>query len=213
MSVAGDVWLAVRSCGAVSMLVERLERSESLCRYAGSKSREAESCKPAKQPNHEEANVSVAVAPSAPDSADAPPVERARRVLVLYERSQSATAALREAAELTSAGGELAVVALAPQADPARCCGPGPGGYNCAIREEAQLDLREAREILGPAAERSTFKVLIERRDPPLAAWVAEQDFDTVLLPARRLTLGGHRAARKLRSSGAKEIRVVPSQP
>ncbi|MHB8533052.1 MAG: hypothetical protein ACYDC2_10065 [Solirubrobacteraceae bacterium] len=157
--------------------------------------------------------MSVAVPPGAPDSADAPAVARGRRVLVLYERSQSATAALREAAELTSASGELAVVTLAPQADPTRCCGPGAGSYNCAVREEAQLDLREAREILGPAAERAAFKVLIERRDPPLAAYVAEQHFDIVLLPARRLTLGGHRAARKLRTSSAAEIRVVPPQP
>ena len=130
------------------------------------------------------------------------------RVLVVYERCPSATAALREAVELTSAGGELAVVTLAPQADPVRCCGPGPGAYNCAIREEAALELREVREILGPAAERAGFKVLIERRDPPLAAWVAQQGFDLVLLPARRLTFGGNRAARRLRRSGA-EIRVV----
>jgi hypothetical protein len=132
-----------------------------------------------------------------------------RRVLVLYERCPSATAALREAVELTSTGGELAVVTLAAQADRARGCGPGPGAYNRAMREEADLELREAREILGPAAERAAFEVLVERRDPPLAAWVAQQGFDLVLLPDRRLTRGGNRAAHKLRRSGAAEIRVV----
>jgi hypothetical protein len=162
--------------------------------------------------HHEEADMSVAATPSTPVSADTSAIGNGRRVLVLYERGHTATAALREAAQLTSAGGELTVVTLAPQAAPNRCCGPGPVGYNCAIREEAELELREARDILGRAARRATFRTLTERRDPPLAAWVAEQDFDTVLLPARRLTLGGHGAVRKLRRSRAK-IRVVRQRP
>jgi hypothetical protein len=164
--------------------------------------------------DHEEADVSVLAAPSAPDSAAAAPLARGRRVLVLYERCHNAMAALREAVELTSTGGELAVVTLAPQARPSRCCRGGQAGpYNCAVREEAALELREAREILGPAAERAAFKVLIERRDAALTAWVAEQGFDVVLVPARRLTLGGNRAARKLRSSSAAEVRVVRQEP
>jgi hypothetical protein len=157
--------------------------------------------------------LTVAARPSAPDRADALAAARGRRVLVLYERCRSATAALREAVALTDAGGELAVVTLAPQADPSRCCGPGASEYNCAVREEAGLELREAREILGPAADRATFKVLIERRDLPLTAWGAGQGFDLVLLPARRLTLGGNRAAHKLRRSTSAEIRVVRQQP
>jgi hypothetical protein len=144
--------------------------------------------------------------PARHDLADATP---ARRVLVLYERRESATAALREAVELTATAGELTVVTLAPQAAPSRCCGPGPGVYNCAVRDEAALELREASEILGPAASRTTFKTLVERRDPPLASWVAEQRFDIVLLPARRFTPGGNPAARKLRRAGIAQTRVV----
>jgi hypothetical protein len=166
-----------------------------------------------KQTNHEESRLTVVAPPSAPDRADALSAAGRRRVLVVYERCQSAREALREAAELTSAGGELSVVTLAPQADAARCCGPGAGEYNCAVREEAGLELREAREILGPAADRATFKLLIEGRDLPLTTWVAGQGFDLVLLPARRLTLGGNRAARKLRNSSPAEIRVVHQQP
>jgi hypothetical protein len=162
--------------------------------------------------DYQEAAMAVVAARRAPEVANAPDVARPPRVLVLYEPSARARTALREGAELTSAGGELAVVTLAPQAQPNRCCGPGPGGYNCAVREEAELELREAREILGPAARRATFQTLVERRDPPLAAWVAQQGFDVVLLPARRLTLGGHRAARKLRKTRAAEIRVVGEQ-
>jgi hypothetical protein len=152
----------------------------------------------------------VVAVPRGPDSAIARAMPRCPHVLVLYERCRSGAAALREAVELTSGGGELTVVTLAPQARPSRCCGGSQAGpYNCAIREEAALELREAHETLGPAAERAAFKLLIERRDPPLAAWAHEQGFDLVLLPARRLTRGGNRAARRLRSSGAAEIRVV----
>jgi hypothetical protein len=157
--------------------------------------------------------LSVVALPRGPDSANALARPPCRHVLVLYERCPSGAAALREAVELTSGGGELTVVTLAPQARPSRCCGGSQAGtYNCAIREEAALELREAHEILGSAAERAAFKVLIERRDPPLAAWAGEQCFHLVLLPARRLTRGGNRAARRLRSSIAAEVRVVGRQ-
>ena len=157
--------------------------------------------------------MSTAAAPSTPVSADAAAIGNRRRVLVLYERCRTATAALREAAELAGPDGAVAVVTLAPQARRAGCirCG-AVGPYNRAIREEAQLELREAREILGSAAERATFKVLIERRDPSLLTWVAERGFDLVLVPARRLTLGGNPSARKLRRMSGAEIRVVGKQ-
>jgi hypothetical protein len=136
---------------------------------------------------------------------------RARRVMVLFEPGRTSEAALREAGEAAADGGELTVVTLAPQAHPGGCvrCRAGAFAYNCAVREEAALDLSRARELLGPAADRAAFKTLVERRDPPLAAWVDEQLFDLVVLPARRLALRGHPAAPKLRRTRTAELRVV----
>ena len=133
-----------------------------------------------------------------------------RRVAVVFERSNAGTAALREAAELANAGRELSVVTLAPQARPpswGRAGGTGP--YNIAIREEAELELREAREILGSVAARAAFKMLSGCPQPPLAAWVAEQGFDLVLLPRHRLTPGGNFFAKSVRKRTSAEVRLV----
>ena len=134
-----------------------------------------------------------------------------RRVAVLFERGRKGEAALREASEASSAGGELTVVTLAPQAQPGGClrCRVGLPEYNCAVREEAGVELRQARALLGSVAHRAAFKVLVERRDPPLVALVAEQLFDLVILPARRLRPRGHPLARTLRRARAAEIRVI----
>jgi hypothetical protein len=132
------------------------------------------------------------------------------RVLVVFEPSRSGKVALRQAAELAEVGSELSVVTLAPQARPLRCCGGGGAGpYNFAVREQAETELREARDILGTASPRATFTVLLGCPDPPLAAWVAEHAFDLVLLPSHRLTLGGSRLARSLRRATAAEVRLV----
>jgi hypothetical protein len=134
----------------------------------------------------------------------------AGRVAVVFERSNAGTAALREAAELANAGRELSVVTLAPQARPAiwgRAGGEGP--YNIAIREEAALELQEARDILGSVASRATFKVLAGHPQPPLVAWVAQHGFGLVLLPHRRLTRHGNPFARSLRKETSAEVRLV----
>jgi hypothetical protein len=132
------------------------------------------------------------------------------RVLVVFEPGRTGEAALREAAELAEAGSELSVVTLAPQARPSRCCGGGGAGpYNCAVQEEAKMDVRQAHAILGSTAERATFTVLVGHPDPPLATWAADRAFDLVLLPAHRLTLGGNRLARGLRRATAAEVRLV----
>jgi hypothetical protein len=122
--------------------------------------------------------VNVVAEPSDPGVAIAPVASGTRRVIVLYERCRSGAAALREATELAGPDGEVAVVTLASQARRTGCvrCG-AVGPYNRAMREEAHLELCEAREILGSAADRATFKMLIERRDPPLTTWVSEQGF------------------------------------
>jgi Universal stress protein family len=134
----------------------------------------------------------------------------AGRVAVVFERSDAGTAALREAAELANAGRELSVVTLAPQARPpswGRAGGTGP--YNIAIREEAELELREARDILGSVASRATFKVLAGCPQPRLASWVAQHGFGLVLLPHRRLTPGGNPFARSLRKETSAEVRLI----
>jgi Universal stress protein family len=133
-----------------------------------------------------------------------------RRVAVVFERGDTGTAALREAAELAGAGRELSVVTLAPQARPpswGRAGGTGP--YNIAIKQEAELELREAREMLGSIASRATFKVLAGCPQPPLASWVAQQGFGLVLLPHHRFTLGGNFFARSLRKETSAEVRLV----
>lgn len=134
----------------------------------------------------------------------------AGRVAVVFERGESGAAALREGAELANAGRELSVVTLAPQARPARWGrAGGEGPYNIAVREEAELELREARSILGSVAERASFRVLAGCPRPPLAAWVAEQRFGLVLLPHYRLTPGGNPFAKSLRRETSAEVRLV----
>lgn len=131
------------------------------------------------------------------------------KVLVLYEPCASGRRALAAGLELTATDGQLTVITLAPQAA-ARCCSRGgTGEYNCAVREEAQLELGEARAMSGAAAHRGSFRSLVEYRDPPLARWAGQQSFDVVLLARHRLTRGGHSCARKLRRATAAEIRVI----
>ena len=134
----------------------------------------------------------------------------AARVLVVFESGRSGASALRAGAELADAGSELSVVTLAPQAKPLRCCGGGGAGpYNCAVRAAADMELSEARDLLGDAFKRAMFTVLVGLPDPPLTAWVAEHAFDVVLLPSHRLTFGGGRLARGLRGATTAEIRLV----
>jgi hypothetical protein len=108
------------------------------------------------------------------------------RVVVLYEPGRSGAAALDLAGRLVAGDGSaLTVVTVAPQ-DTRICCGAGSAmDYNRAVREAADAELREARELLGPVGDRALFKTLVQDKDPPFAAWIAAGDFDVVLLPAR----------------------------
>jgi hypothetical protein len=146
---------------------------------------------------------------------EAPPGDDARsggalRAAVVFERGSAGLAALREAAELASGGYELAVVTLAPQARPP-CWGRagGTGPYNVAIREEAKLELNEAREILGSVADRASFQVLSGCPEPPLVDWVAQHGIALVLLARHRLTPGGNLFARSLRKKTSAKVRLV----
>ncbi len=133
----------------------------------------------------------------------------APRVAVVFERSDAGAAALREAAELANAGHALSVLTLAPQARVPCGRAGGTGPYNLAIRHEAQLELQEARALLGSVAARATFNLLAGCPQPPLAPWVAEHRVVLVLLPRRPLTLGGSVFARGLRKRTSAEVRLV----
>ncbi len=144
---------------------------------------------------------------------DRPPSEvpgGSTRVLVVFEAGHGGAAALREAAESAAAGAELSVVTLAPQAKPFKCCGGGgPGPYNCAVRDQAHEELRQAQRLLGSVAQRATFTLLVGTPAPPLAEWSAGRAFDVIYLPARRFARGGGRQARALRRASSAEIRLV----
>jgi len=142
----------------------------------------------------------------APASARAP-----ARVLVLFESSASGAAALREAAALGGADTTLTVVTLAPQSVQPRCCTRGPGVevVNCVVRDEAELELTQARTILGDSAATATFRSLVGGQDPPLHAWAAERAFDVIVVPRRRRSVAGHPSARRLRRATAGELRLV----
>jgi hypothetical protein len=135
-----------------------------------------------------------------------------RRFVVLYEPGRSGSAALDLARRLVGDDGSaLTVVSVAPQ-DTRICCGAGSAiDYNRAVCEAADAELREAGELLGPVGERASFKLLVQDKDPALAAWIAAGDFDVVLLPARRRPLRSakHPVADQLRRSTSAEVRVV----
>lgn len=126
-------------------------------------------------------------------------------MLAVFEPGARGEAALRRAADM--AAGELTVIALAPQAEPTRCCrGNCAVPYNRAVREEAAAELAQARTILGTPAD---FEVLVGRPDPPLAAWISEHMIDVVVMPSRRLTRGGGRLARSVRRHTAAQLLLV----
>jgi hypothetical protein len=135
-----------------------------------------------------------------------------KRVVVLYEPGRTGSAALDLAGRLVGDDGfVLTVVGVAPQ-DTRICCGAGSAiDYNRAVCQAADAELRRARELLGPAGNRASFKLLVEDRNPPLAAWIDAAGFDVVLLPARRRPLRSakHPAADQLRRSTSAEVCIV----
>jgi hypothetical protein len=135
-----------------------------------------------------------------------------KRVVVLYEPGRTGSAALEIAGQLVrDDGSALTVVTVAPQ-DTHVCCGAGSAtDYNRAVCETAEAELRRARVLLGDVGNRASFKLLVEARDPPLAAWIAAGGFDVVLLPARRRPVRSakHPAADELRKSTSAEVRVI----
>jgi len=135
---------------------------------------------------------------------------RADRVLAVYCEGRRGDAVLREAARLAAGGAELAVVTLAPQAKPLRCCkGGGAGPYNCAVKDAADDELRVARERLGRLAARASFTKLVGTPWPPLAEWSADQCFDVAIVPRERFAHGGGKIARELRGATTADVRLA----
>ncbi|HXR29285.1 MAG TPA: hypothetical protein VN772_06865 [Solirubrobacteraceae bacterium] len=136
---------------------------------------------------------------------------RGQRVLALCEPGRSGAATLAEAGRLIETdAAEVTVAASAPQDTASGCCAVYTYAYNRCVREDTAAALGEARRMLGACAERARFVLLVQGRDPSLPAWVAEQDFELVLLPAhRRLWRSRHPAERGLRRICGAEIRVI----
>jgi hypothetical protein len=136
-------------------------------------------------------------------------------VLALYEPGRRGCAAVDLAVGLVATDpGRLTVVSVVPQDTAARCgrcCGSDPKAFNRAVAEAAAEDLAAARSRLGQTADQVTFTMLVEGIDLPLAGWVAEQQFELVLVPARRRLFGGawHPEAQRLRSATSGDVRVV----
>jgi hypothetical protein len=136
---------------------------------------------------------------------------RWRRMAVLLESGRSGEAALERAVALAlEHEAELVVVALAPQAEAPRCQGPSPQGFNDAVRDAVagELDAAKAR-VRRSGGLTPTVSLLVQGRDPPLEAWVAERGIELVLLPARRPSLGPARHPQARRLRGHAQVHVV----
>jgi hypothetical protein len=134
------------------------------------------------------------------------------RVLVLYERGAAGSRAVDQARELIQAqDGRLTVVTLAPRDTRVRGTGVSARDYNDAVRDSAQRELDEARQLFGSLAERIVFEVVSEGGHMSLARWAAEGAFEVILLPARRRLFSrqAHPLAAALRGSTAADVRVV----
>jgi hypothetical protein len=83
------------------------------------------------------------------------------------------------------------------------------------VIEQVTADLDQAAHRLGNAGDGARFRVLIERIDPALEAWIADNAFELVLLPARPRPLGRprHPAARRIRRRALAEVRVLKPGP
>jgi hypothetical protein len=132
------------------------------------------------------------------------------RVLALYEPGRSGEATLAQAARLIEQMAAVAtVVTLAPQDTHPPHCAVYADAYNDGVRDEAAAELDRARVLLGAAADRARYEVLVDGRDPPLETRAAH-GFDLVLLPSRpSLSRRRARTCRRLRASTDAEVRLI----
>jgi len=137
------------------------------------------------------------------------------RVLVLYERGRNGEAALAAAAEFVtgSAAARITVVTLAPQdADPGACV-VYTEPFNAAVREQASLELSEARSMLAALEQAAAYESLGAQRDAVARRLALGSGWHLVLVPARglryRLPFG---AGRRLRRAARCEVRIVKAR-
>jgi nucleotide-binding universal stress UspA family protein len=140
--------------------------------------------------------------------------DRFGRIAVLFERGRNGTAALAAASQSAArSGAEMTVVVVAPQAPASHGCIPSAAALNCAVLDEATLELREAADLLAAMPLDVRYKLLVDDADPPFQTYVAREHFDLVMLPARRRLLpagaGRHPAVRRLRRVAGCDVRVV----
>lgn len=135
-----------------------------------------------------------------------------RRVLVVCEPGRASAAALELGRQLVEQEhASLTVVGVAPQAPSGPRCGGSAVLYNSAVCQAVAEELEQARAALAEAAAHTTFRLLIEGADPPLASWIRAAGFDLILLPARRRPLRSlkHPAAAPLMKGTDAELRLV----
>jgi hypothetical protein len=77
------------------------------------------------------------------------------------------------------------------------------------VRAQADEELREAQDLLGPSVKPAMLRVLVGHPEPPLVPWIGEHAFEIVVLPTRRVALRGGRLARHLRRETAADVRPV----
>lgn len=142
---------------------------------------------------------------------DAPPRHEPRRLAVVFEPGRNGVAALAEAVDLlTERPTELTVLVVAPQERATCCGGASPDALNAAVRDQVLAELHESVGLLGPAADGARFRMLVERTDPTIEEWVSDNEFELVLLPARRgIRFRSHPAARQIRRRSPTEVRVI----
>jgi hypothetical protein len=136
------------------------------------------------------------------------------RIVVVSEPGRNGAAALACATALAAtSSSQLTIVATAPQtATHCRSCGGvSPQAYNRAVCDEVAQDLHRVTTRLNLDADDMNLKLLIEGADLPLADWIAQGEFDLVLLPARRsgLHFRSHPTARLLRDITGADVHVV----
>ena len=138
------------------------------------------------------------------------------RVMVLYEPGRSGAAAIDRARALVDEmNASLTVVGIAPQAEGgAPRCGGSAYDLNLMLVEQSADELYEARAQLGDLADIAHFELLVEGEDPPLEQYSAREQFDTILLPARRRPLHRtkHPQATVLRRLTAAEVQIIDAR-
>lgn len=139
------------------------------------------------------------------------------RIVAVSEPGRNGAAALARATALaTASSAQLTIVATAPQtATHCRSCGGvSIAAFNRAVCDEVAVELQSAIGRLDFDADKMSVKLLIEGSDPALEQWIAQGEFDLVLLPARRSGwyYRSHPAARVLRGTTGADIRVINSK-